>query len=334
MTTHSDAPSTGQVRKVLAVAATPDDAETVAAAAGFAARQGASLSLLACIEPHSDLDRLARSTGMTRAQMTARQVTARQQTLMALAREIGLTDPGAVTVTVGKPYIEISRHVAANGIDVVVKPAERLHGAGRFLFASTDQHLVRNCPCAVWLRLPDAPDPPVTILAAVDVDDWDAREPETLAALNRQIVETGLRLAGGQNGAVHVLHAWDAMGEGLVGLFAPAQDARSAAQIYVNDVQTAHAASLERLIAPYRAQARQAGGPRIASVLGKGPVRAVIAQQVDRRGVDILVMGTVARTGLSGIVIGNTAEDILNTVGCSVMTVKPEGFVSPLQLDI
>jgi len=41
-------------------------------------------------------------------------------------------------------------------------------------------------------------------------------------------------------------------------------------------------------------------------------------------------MGTVARTGIKGLIIGNTAEVILNGIQCSVLAVKPDGFVSPL----
>lgn len=41
-------------------------------------------------------------------------------------------------------------------------------------------------------------------------------------------------------------------------------------------------------------------------------------------------MGTVCRTGLSGFFIGNTAEKILDEVHCSVLTVKPDGFQSPI----
>ena len=321
---------TRPLRKVLAIAGGSDDAATLAAVAEFAARHDAELSVLACVEPPSDMDRLARSTGLSVADMTEKLVDVRHEALVNLAHQTGLIDAQGVHVTVGKPFLEISRHVATNAIDLVVKTAERLPGSGRFLFASTDQHLVRKCPCAVWLRLPDAPHPPMTILATVDVDDWDAREPETLSALNRQIVETALRLAHGPDAVIHVLHAWDAPGEGLVGMFSSGQDSRIAAQSYVNDVQTAHTASLDRLIAPYRARATETGGPRILSRLGKGAVRSVISDHADSLGADILVMGTVARTGISGILIGNTAEDILNTIGCSVMTVKPEGFVSPL----
>jgi len=49
--------------------------------------------------------------------------------------------------------------------------------------------------------------------------------------------------------------------------------------------------------------------------------------------VDLIVMGTVARSGVSGMVMGNTAERILDRMECSVLALKPEDFVSPIQLD-
>ena len=41
-------------------------------------------------------------------------------------------------------------------------------------------------------------------------------------------------------------------------------------------------------------------------------------------------MGTLARTGIEGYLIGNTAETVLQRVECSVLTTKPDGFVSPV----
>lgn len=45
-------------------------------------------------------------------------------------------------------------------------------------------------------------------------------------------------------------------------------------------------------------------------------------------------MRTVARTGLSGVIIGNTAEDVLNSIACSVVAIKPASFVSPTAPDL
>ncbi len=53
---------------------------------------------------------------------------------------------------------------------------------------------------------------------------------------------------------------------------------------------------------------------------------------VRREGIDLLVMGTVCRTGVAGFFIGNTAETVLAQVDCSVLSVKPEGFLSPVTL--
>jgi nucleotide-binding universal stress UspA family protein len=44
-------------------------------------------------------------------------------------------------------------------------------------------------------------------------------------------------------------------------------------------------------------------------------------------------MGTVARTGIAGFFMGNTAESILTQLECSVLTLKPQGFVSPVTLE-
>jgi len=41
---------------------------------------------------------------------------------------------------------------------------------------------------------------------------------------------------------------------------------------------------------------------------------------------------TVSRSGNAGFIVGNTAEMVLHQVDYSVLTVKPDGFVSPVTL--
>ena len=66
--------------------------------------------------------------------------------------------------------------------------------------------------------------------------------------------------------------------------------------------------------------------------LPKGDPTQAITALVKELEVDLLVMGTVCRTGIPGFIIGNTAEQILASVECSTLTVKPLGFVSPVTL--
>jgi nucleotide-binding universal stress UspA family protein len=65
----------------------------------------------------------------------------------------------------------------------------------------------------------------------------------------------------------------------------------------------------------------------------KGDPRKTIPEFTNEIKADLVVMGTVARTGLSGFFMGNTAETILNQLNCSVLAIKPPGFVTPVTLD-
>jgi universal stress protein E len=55
-----------------------------------------------------------------------------------------------------------------------------------------------------------------------------------------------------------------------------------------------------------------------------------VAEGID----DLVVMGTVARAGIAGMLIGNTAERVLRKLRCSVLIVKPDRSVSPVRLDV
>lgn len=65
----------------------------------------------------------------------------------------------------------------------------------------------------------------------------------------------------------------------------------------------------------------------------KGRPALTLIRRVEEEKIDTIVMGTVARVGIAGFFIGNTAETILGRVSCSVLAVKPEGFVTPVTMD-
>jgi nucleotide-binding universal stress UspA family protein len=73
-------------------------------------------------------------------------------------------------------------------------------------------------------------------------------------------------------------------------------------------------------------------GVNMRSYLIEGRAGMAIPEQAKRHDVGLIVMGTLARTGLPGFIIGNTAENLLNQVDCSVLTVKPQGFETPVRL--
>lgn len=65
----------------------------------------------------------------------------------------------------------------------------------------------------------------------------------------------------------------------------------------------------------------------------RGQPRSVIPDLAAQLRADLVVMGTVSRTGIPGLIMGNTAEIIIGRISCSVLAVKPPGFASPVTLD-
>jgi nucleotide-binding universal stress UspA family protein len=71
---------------------------------------------------------------------------------VALFRNKGLQI--ATNILCGTPFLEIIREVLRKKYDIVIKTAR---GSGRFrnsLFGSTTLHLMRKCPCPVWVIKP------------------------------------------------------------------------------------------------------------------------------------------------------------------------------------
>ena len=72
-------------------------------------------------------------------------------------------------VLVGNMSLEVIRAVLKNAYDLVIKPAENPNWLER-LFGKHDMHLLRQCPCPVWLMKPGEKSNYNDILAAVDFD--------------------------------------------------------------------------------------------------------------------------------------------------------------------
>jgi len=116
-------------------------------------------------------------------------------------------------VLVGTPFLEVIRDVLRNGHDLVIKCAEPADGPGWF-FGSDDMHLLRKCPCPVWLVKPESPKSYRRILAAVDVANYyPPAELQIRQALNDRIMEMACSLSVSEFAELHVARAWDAIGE-------------------------------------------------------------------------------------------------------------------------
>ena len=104
---------------------------------------------------------------------------------------------------------------------------------------------------------------------------------------------------------------------------------------YVEQVRRQHAANLNALmdeVASYLGQETM-DYLKPQTHLVKGWARKEIPALAKRIEADLVVMGTVGRPGVPGFIVGNTAEMILNQIDCSVLAIKPPGFVTPVTVE-
>jgi nucleotide-binding universal stress UspA family protein len=57
-----------------------------------------------------------------------------------------------------------------------------------------------------------------------------------------------------------------------------------------------------------------------------GAPTQMIPEFVEANGADLVVMATVARTGIPGLVVGNASEKVLSKVGCPLLVVKSDAL--------
>ncbi|MGB5506056.1 MAG: universal stress protein [Sulfurovum sp.] len=236
-------------------------------------------------------------------------------------------------ILVGTPFLEIIYEVLRNEYDLVIKTPTKLEWMDR-IFGSDDMHLLRKCPCPVWMIHKDTPKSYKNILATIDISNSEhEQEIKANESLNVQILKMAGSLAVSELANLHIVHAWYLPGESML------QGARlrmDHARIleYTKNIKRIHEEKLDTFIDKISTEKT---GELIDFLkpkkhLVKGFPNKVIPEFAKNIDADLVVMGTIGRTGIPGLIIGNTAEDILNQIHCSVLAVKPSDFVSPVTL--
>ncbi len=242
------------------------------------------------------------------------------QKFLAPVRQAGIEVRGEVLS--GTPFLEITRTVMRGKHDLVIMTAESGGGLKTRLFGSTSLHLMRKCPCPVWAFKPTENNRFSRIMAAVDTDPDDMSEEKD--ALNTKIMDLATSLAQTEQAELHVVHAWTMFAEEA--LRSPrARVSESQVDEWVQRDKEQHKRQFDVLLGKYALDSVD-----LEVHLVKGKAESLILEIAMAKQVDLLVMGTVCHTGIAGYFIGSTAERVLRHIDCSVLTVKPAGFVSPI----
>lgn len=221
----------------------------------------------------------------------------------------------------GKAAIEIIRDVMAFDHDLVMKTAVGDTGLAARLFGSTALKLIRKCPCPVWIAHPEAPVSPRRVLAAIDPMPTSDRS----VNLNRQILETASQMAKMGGGRLDVLHSWHLPGESRLtfGRTKISPEKLERMRAMAEKVHRQKAADLlERM-------QNSIPSAHLHVVQGK-PTEAVLSF-AEREKSDLIVIGTADQSALAGMLLGSTAESVVEKSRTSVLAIKPQGFTSPIK---
>lgn len=216
--------------------------------------------------------------------------------------------------TCGVPSLELTRAVIESHFDVVILGSHRRHGLRRLVLGSTGRKMLRVCPGPVWVTSPEGEGAVRKILVATDFSET-----------SEEAVKTAAELATQFKAELHVLHAVPQVASPLYrGIPLPASEGESWQS-------TVNASSRRKLHESLNSLGLASSIPTSHVHLAEGSPALAIQSAVKELEIDLLVMGTAARRGLSGILIGNTAERLLPNLTCSILTLKPAEFQTRIE---
>lgn len=212
-------------------------------------------------------------------------------------------------VLLGEPFVELTYTVLAGGHDLVLAGTRGLAGWEQMLVGSTARRLIRKCPASVWIVKAEHTHPPRTVLATTDFSEVSCRA-----------VSQALWIARQANAEFHLLHVSDSADlpeDWLVRV--------GAGSTLQREIDAAGQRRLEEFAAALPLE----GMPLHVHHLSGIPWKEVTST-ARAVGADLIALGTVGRSGVHGLLLGNTAEKILSACDCCILAVKPADFVSPL----
>jgi universal stress protein E len=231
-------------------------------------------------------------------------------TLRQLIVDLNATDLDVTTETfLGEPFVEITRAVQQQRYDLVLAGTRGMAAWEQFLVGSTAKRLIRKCPSSVWIVKAQHVGSPKAVLATTDFSE-----------VSRRAVLEGVWVANHASAEFHLLHVVDSMDvpEDVISKIPKGSTLR-------NEINAEAQHRLDKFVDSLNTEPT-----KVHKHLSWGTPWKEIGRLAQQLNIDLLVMGTVGRTGLQGILLGNTAEKVLGVCDCSILTVKPADFVSPL----
>jgi len=302
------------IKRIIAVIdPTKDDQNALARSIDLAKKSGASITAFMTVYDFS-YEMTTMLSGDEREAMRQAVLKDRELWLKDLVSPYQNININTQVIWHNRPYEAIINTVINDKYDLVIKGTHQ-HGALKaVIFTPTDWHLVRKCPTPVLFVKDMAWPAHGNILAAVNA----VSENEQHLSLNKRIIKDAQFLCELANAKLNLVNAYPATPVNIaieIPEFNPG--------LYNESVKKHHIESTNELANEFNLTSDQC-------FIEEGLPEDVIPDVANRLNSELVVIGTVGRTGLSAALVGNTAEHVIDSLDCDVLALKPDGYVSPL----
>ncbi|GIU47990.1 universal stress protein E [Shewanella sairae] len=214
-----------------------------------------------------------------------------------------------------RPFESIIKYAIDGEFDVIVKGTHEHDKLKSVIFTPTDWHLMRKAPVPVLLVKEH--DWPVAgkIVCAVNV----SAEDEANESLNGKIISHAMKLAKQFDAQVHLVNGYPGTPVNLA-IELPDFDAHT----YSETIRLQHEERINYLANAYGISVDNCH-------VEEGLPEDVIPDLAAKLDAELVILGTIGRTGLSAALIGNTAEHVIDSINCDLLAIKPDGYKSPLE---
>jgi nucleotide-binding universal stress UspA family protein len=198
-----------------------------------------------------------------------------------------------------KPSVGVIQQVLRGDHDLLMV-STRDKSIAETLLGSTTLEIMRRCPCPIWAVKPEANERKKIMVGI----HFDEKLEDRNESLNQDLLRLTAMFKRATTKELHLVN--------VVSKVTP-------------ELRAQHLSDIEELMA----QSKESDLIVSIEIL-EGDVTKVLPAYARDNSIALVMLGMLSRTGLMGFFIGNTAEKILDDLDCSVVTVKPKSFVSPI----
>ncbi|WP_114325897.1 universal stress protein UspE [Candidatus Colwellia aromaticivorans] len=213
-----------------------------------------------------------------------------------------------------RPFEAIIERVIKQGYNLVIKGTHQHDKLKSVIFTPTDWHILRKCPCPVMLVKEHEWPSNGNIIAAVNVGSDEAEH----HSLNVKITEEAKQLAQVIQANVHLVNSF------------PGTPVNIAIEIPEFNTTEYNETMVKHHEQAMIAHANKFDINVVNTHVKEGLPETVIEQVASTLDAELVILGTIGRTGISAALIGNTAEHVIDQLNCDVLALKPDGYISPL----